>query len=81
MNHPFFAEIDWSNPPKVKLPEREGIFEERNKRYNSLQYYNKNTISTETVAFEDGVFNQNTSVNNQIELLKIFPIKNLNKMK
>lgn len=81
MHHPFFSEIDWSNPPKVNLPERVGIFDERNKRYNSFQYYNKATLSTEVVAFGDGVYNQNTSVDNQIELLKLFPIKNLNKLK
>ena len=79
MNHPFFTGIDWANPPKVKLPEQDGIFEERNKRYKSFQYYNKTTLSTEIVAFEEGVYNQNTSIDNQIELLKLFPIKNLNK--
>lgn len=81
MNHPFFAQINWSAPPKIKLPGRKEIFDERNKRYSSLQYYNKNTVSTEVVVFEDGVFNQNTSDENQIELLKLFPIKNLNKIK
>lgn len=78
MNHEFFKGINWSKPPKVNLPKFENISEERNKRYNSFKYYNLNTISTETVAFEEGVFNQHTSIPNQIELLKIFPIKNLN---
>ena len=81
MNHPFFYEIDWSKPPKVILPIREEIFEARNKRYNSLQYYNKITISTELVTFENGVFNQNTSIDNQVELLNLFPMKNLNTIK
>lgn len=80
MNHPFFAGIDWSNPPKVLLPEHDEIFAERNKRYSSLNFYNKITVSTETVVFEEGVFNQHTDTRNQIELLKIFPIKNLNKI-
>lgn len=81
MNHPFLAEIDWTNLPKVELPDRKEIFEERNKRYTSLQYYNKSIVSTEVVVFEEGVFNQDTSVENRIELLKLFPIKNLNKIK
>ena len=72
MHHPFFSEIDWSNPPKVNLPERVGIFDERNKEIQFFQYYNKATLSTEVVAFGDGVYNQNTSVDNQIELLKLF---------
>lgn len=78
MKHEFFHETNWSKPPKVNLPELKNVLEERNKRYNSFKYYNMSTISTETVAFEEGVFNQHTSIHNQIELLKIFPIKNLN---
>ena len=80
MKHEFFASINWSKPPKVKLPELNSIFEERNKRYESLQFYNKNTISTEVVTYEKGIFNQKTSLPNQIDLLKLFPIKNLNKL-
>lgn len=80
MKHDFFASIDWSSPPKVSLPEFDSIFEERNKRYISLQYYNLETISTEVITYESGVFNQNTSLQNQIDLLKLFPVKNINKL-
>lgn len=80
MSHEFFALIDWDNPTQVELCDFGNIFEERNKRYSTLQFYNINTISTETVAFEEGVFDQNTTVENQINLLKLFPIKNLNKL-
>jgi len=80
MKHEFFASINWSKPPKVELPELNSIFEERNKRYESLQFYNKNTISTEVVTYEKGIFNQKTSLPNQIDLFKLFPIKNLNKL-
>lgn len=80
MKHEFFSSINWSNPPKVDLPDCNKIFEKRNKRYPALQFYNMNTISTETVTFEEGVFNQNTSIENQIYLLKLYPIKNLNKI-
>jgi serine/threonine protein kinase len=80
MKHEFFASVNWSKPPKIELPEFDSIFEERNKRYKSLQFYNKNTISTETLSYEKGIFNQKTSIENQIDLLKLFPIKNLNKL-
>lgn len=81
MIHPFFAGVHWSKPPTAKLPEQNEIFEARNKRYSSSQYYNKTTLSTEIVAFGEGVYNQYTSIGNQIELVKLFPIKNLNKLR
>lgn len=80
MKHEFFASINWSNPLKVELPELNSIFEERNKRYESIHFYNKNTINTEVVTYEKGIFNQKTSIENQLDLLKLFPIKNLNKL-
>lgn len=81
MKHEFFANIDWSKPPKIKLTEFNSIFEERNKRYESIQFYNKETISSEIVTYEHGIFSQKASLENQMDLLKLFPIKNLNKLK
>lgn len=80
MKHEFFTSINWSKPPKVELPEIHSIFEERNKRYESIQFYNKSTISTEVITYEKGIFSQKTSIENQLDLLKLFPIKNLNKL-
>lgn len=81
MKHEFFTDVNWSILPKVELPNLNHVFEERNKRFGPFKYYNMNTISTEIVAFEEGVFNQHTNTRNQADLLKIFPIKNLNKLK
>jgi serine/threonine protein kinase len=80
MKHEFFDFVDWNAPVSIYLPEVKDPFMERNKRFNSLQFYNMQTIGTEVVSFQDGIFNQQTSLKNQLLLLKLFPIKNLNKI-
>ena len=80
MDHAYFASIDWNHPPTVALTNFDKIIDERNRRFNVLQFYNKQTISTEVVSFEKGTFNQNTPIQDQLDLLKLFPIKNLNKI-
>jgi len=80
MKHQFFASINWSTSAPICFPKIVNPFIERNKRFNSLQFYNMQTIGTKTVSIQEGVFNQQTSIQNQVLLLQLFPIKNLNKL-
>lgn len=80
MNHGAFSGLNWLDPPSVSLSDSDKVFDRRNRRYNGINFYHSSTIESEIISIDDGVDNQNTTVQNQLDLLKLFPIKNLNKM-
>lgn len=76
-NHEYFKGLSWSDLPKVFLSS-ENFTECRNKRFQNLKFYNIPTLESEIVSYD--VLNPKTlDIKDGTEVLKFFPIKNINK--
>lgn len=76
----FFAGCCWSQPPRIELPtmaERD-IFAERNRRYGTSKFYGLAVLNSETVSYERP--SELYTDHERIELSKLFPIKNLDRL-